>query len=125
MKRLAVALSILAVILIAGILETVYIDKIFNELDRQLYAAEPLMKEESEEALTKTREISAWWENKRKYMELFTYSPDIRAFSVALAEAEGSLERGDFDNAASKWQSLISISKNLHQILDFNAEDII
>lgn len=125
MKRLVIALVILSLILTAGILETVFIHRIFDSLDERLYAVEALIKQESEQALSSTRDLTDWWENKRKIMELFTFSPDIRAFSVALAEAEGSLECSDFANALSKIQSLMAMSKNIHQILDFNIEDII
>ena len=58
-------------------------------------------------------------------LELFSYSPDMRAFSVALAETEGSLECGDDKNALSKCQSLLTTAENIHSMLDFNFADII
>jgi hypothetical protein len=125
MKKVVVALVILAVIITAGVLEHHHIDKTFNTLDEKLYAIENEIHLNSPNALVLTKELSSWWEQQRKHVELFTFSPDIRAFSVALAEQEGSLECGDFDNAMSKCQSLISMSKNIHQILDFNVEDVI
>lgn len=125
MKKIFVALIILAIIITAGILEHKFIDRTFDELDQKLYAIETELHYESDKALTLTKELSVWWEHKRKHIELFTFSPDIRAFSVALAEQEGSLECGDYANAMSKCQSLISMSTNIHQILDFNVEDII
>ncbi len=125
MRKVIVALFVLALILTAGILEHFYIEKTFDELDGKLLQIEDAIHVESESALSLTKDLTDWWNGKRKYMELFTFSPDIRAFSVALAEQEGSLECGDFNNAMSKCQSLISMSKNLHQILDFNIEDII
>ena len=54
-----------------------------------------------------------------------TYSPDMRAFSVALAETEGSLECGDDKNALSKCQSLLTMAGNIHDMLDFNLQDIV
>lgn len=125
MKKIVVALVIFAVILTLGILENMYIDKVFDQLDKRLFEIENALHNEDEIALALTKDLSLWWENKRKSVELFTFSPDIRAFSVALAEQEGSLECGDFVNAMSKCQSLISLSHNMHQILDFNIEDII
>lgn len=125
MKKVIVAIVILLVIITAGILENVYVDKVFSSLDGRLEKAEALVREESDEALTQVRELIAWWEKQRSYMELFTYSPDLRAFSVALGETEGSLECEDFQNASSKIRSLLVMSSNLHRVLDFNAEDII
>lgn len=125
MKKLIVALVVLAIILTAGILETVYIDKLFGELDDRLDKIEILIENENAEALPMTHELYDWWEEKREKLELFTFSPDIRAFSVALAEAEGSLDCGDFENALSKCRSLKTMSKNIHRVLDFNVEDII
>ena len=125
MKKVIVALLMLTVIVTAGILEHNYIEKTFAELDEKLNAIIYEINFESDNALTLTNELVEWWEKKRKVMELFTFSPDLRAFSVALAEQKGSLECGDFNNALSKCVSLLSISKNLHDVLDFNVQDII
>lgn len=125
MKKVIVALLMLTLIVTAGILEHNYIEKTFTELDEKLNEIIYEINLESDKALTLTNELVEWWEQKRKVMELFTFSPDLRAFSVALAEQKGSLECGDFNNALSKCVSLLSISKNLHDVLDFNAQDII
>lgn len=116
---------ILAVIIASGVLENVYITKTFDRLDEMLRDLESLVKEQNDSALENIREINSWWEKKRTYIELFAYSPDVRAFSVALAETEGSLECGDFDNALSKCRSLIVMAQSIKRILDFNVEDII
>lgn len=125
MKKVAVAIAVLLVILTAGVLENVYVNRVFSALDDRLADVEAAAHVESPDALYKLRDLTAWWEKQRSYMELFTYSPDLRAFSVALGETEGSLESGDFQNALSKLQSLIVMSGNLRRILDFNIEDII
>ena len=125
MKKVIVAIVILAVILTAGILENVYIDRLFDKLDARLADLEELIIAQDESALESIESLQSWWEGQRKYAELFVYSPDIRAFSVALGETQGSLECGDFDNALSKVRSLQVMSRNIHNILDFNASDII
>lgn len=125
MKRLAIAIAVLAVILAAGIAEAVYVDKVFAELEDGINALEAAIKSPEDDALDEVRELSQWWECKRKGLELFTYSPDMRAFSVALAETEGSLECGDDKNALSKCQSLLTTAENIHNMLDFNLADII
>lgn len=125
MKKIIIALLMLTLIITAGILEHNYIENTFDELDEKLIEIEGEIQKKSDKALALTNDLVEWWGNKRKVMELFTFSPDLRAFSVALAEQQGSLECGDFNNALSKCVSLLSISKNLHDVLDFNAEDII
>ena len=125
MKRVVLALLILAVIIASGVLENVYITKTFDRLDEMLCDLESLIKEQNDSALESVRKLNSWWEKKRTYIELFAYSPDVRAFSVALAETEGSLECGDFDNALSKCRSLIVMAQSIKRILDFNVEDII
>lgn len=125
MKKVIIALVVLAIILTAGILESIYIDDVFDELDARIQSLESAIHEENDSALTLTRELAEWWEDRRKYMELFTFSPDMRAFSVAVAEIEGSIEADDYQNAMSKCQSLVTMSRNMHLILDFNFEDII
>lgn len=125
MKRLIIALVILAVIITAGILESVYVDKVFGELYERLDGLEAAIKSPEDDALDEVKSLTAWWENKRSKLETFAYSTDMRAFSVALAEAEGSLECGDDKNALSKCQSLMTMAENIHGILDFNVADII
>lgn len=125
MKKVILAIVILATIITAGILENVYIDKLFGNLDSRLENLEKEIVSQSDDAVKDIEELQAWWESHRKYAELFVYSPDIRAFSVALGETQGSLECGDFDNALSKIRSLQIMSRNIHNILDFNIADII
>lgn len=125
MKRLVIAVVILAIIIVAGVLESVAANKTFDELEARLCALETAIKSPDDDALDEVKELTAWWEDKRAGMELYTWSPDMRAFSVALAETEGSLECGDDMNALSKCQSLLTMAKNIRNILDFNAADII
>ena len=125
MKKVILAVVILAVIITAGILENVYVDKLFSGLDYRLAEMEKSIISQDEVATEQIDELISWWQNHRKYAELFVYSPDIRAFSVALGETQGSLECGDYDNALSKIRSLQIMSQNIHDILDFNLSDII
>ena len=125
MKRVVVAVIVLIFIITGGILENVYVTKTFGELEDKLKSLEQAVLAEDETSLDQLREISEWWEKRRMYIELFAYSPDVRAFSVAMGEAEGSLECGDYQNATSKCRSLIIMADNIRRLLDFNAEDII
>ena len=125
MKKVVLAIVILIIIVTGGILEDFYIHKTFSALDEKLTSLENSIINQSEDCLDKTNEIFEWWEKKRMYMELFAYSPDIRSFSVALAETQGSLECKDYQNALSKCRSLIVMADNIKRLLDFNAEDII
>lgn len=125
MKKVVLAIVILIIIVTGGILEDFYIHKTFSALDGKLTSLENSIINQSEDCLDKTNEIFEWWEKKRMYMELFAYSPDVRSFSVALAETQGSLECEDYQNALSKCRSLIVMADNIKRLLDFNAEDII
>ena len=125
MKKVVLAIVILIIIVTGGILEDFYIHKTFSALDEKLTSLENSIINQSEDCLAKTNEIFEWWEKKRMYMELFAYSPDVRSFSVALAETQGSLECDDYQNALSKCRSLIVMADNIKRLLDFNAEDII
>lgn len=125
MKKVVLAIVIMIIIVTGGILEDFYIHKTFSALDEKLTSLENSILNQSEDCLAKTNEIFEWWEKKRMYMELFAYSPDVRSFSVALAETQGSLECEDYQNALSKCRSLIVMADNIKRLLDFNAEDII
>lgn len=125
MKKVVLAIVILAVIVTGGILEDFYIHKTFSALNEKLASLENSIINQSNDCLDKANEIFEWWEQKRMYMELFAYSPDVRSFSVALAETQGSLKCEDYQNALSKCRSLIVMAENIKRLLDFNAEDII
>ncbi len=125
MKKVVLAIVILAVVLTAGILEDFYIHKTFSTLNDKLTSLEDSIKNQNDDCLDKANEIFDWWDKKRTYMELFAFSPDVRSFSVALAETQGSLACGDYQNALSKCHSLIVMADNIKRLLDFNAEDII
>lgn len=125
MKKVVLAIAILIVIIVGGILEDRYIDKTFSTLNKNLVELEHSIENQDDDALDKIASITTWWEKRRTYMELFAFSPDVRAFSVALAETEGSLRCDDYQNALSKCHSLIVMASNIERLLDFNAEDII
>lgn len=125
MKKVVLAILILAVIITGGILEDRYIHKTFDSLDVSLKEIEKLIEAEDDKSLDKVVELTMWWEQRRMYMELFAFSPDVRAFSVALAETEGSIRCDDYQNALSKCLSLIVMANNIKKLLNFNAEDII
>lgn len=125
MKKVVLAILILTVIITGGILEDRYIHKTFDSLDISLKEIEKLIEAEDDKSLDKVVELTMWWEQRRMYMELFAFSPDVRAFSVALAETEGSIRCDDYQNALSKCLSLIVMANNIKKLLDFNAEDII
>lgn len=125
MKKVVLAVLILILIIVGGVLENVYITRTFQALDQKLKCLESSIKSESKTTLDDIAEINDWWAKKREYIELFAYSPDVRAFSVALAETQGSLECGDFDNALSKCHSLIVMADGIRRVLDFNAADVI
>lgn len=125
MKKVIIAVVVLLIIITAGILENVYVDKVFANLDEQLLSLEQKVKDESPDCPDKCKTLIEWWGKQRGFMELFVYSPDVRSFSVALGETQGSLECEDYQNALSKIQSLLVMSSNIHDILDFNITDII
>lgn len=125
MKRLVVAVAVLLAIIAAGAVEAVYVDKVFDELAGRVSLLESAIKDPEDDAIGEVRSLTEWWEKRRHILELFTYSPDMRAFSVALAETEGSLECGDDKNALSKCQSLLTMAGNIHDMLDFNLQDIV
>ena len=121
MKKVVLAIVILVIIVTGGVLEDFYIHKTFSSLNEKLVSLENSIKSH----IDKANEIFDWWEKKRMYMELFAFSPDVRSFSVALAETQGSIECEDYQNALSKCRSLIVMADNIKRLLDFNAEDII
>ena len=69
MKKVILAVVILAIIITAGILENVYVDKIFGELDSRLADLEERIISRDETALEKMEDMQEWWENHRSDAE--------------------------------------------------------
>ena len=67
------------------VLEAVRVDAVFDELQCRISALEAAIKSPDDDALDEVKELSAWWEERRAELELFTWSPDMRALSYALA----------------------------------------
>ncbi|NLZ25831.1 MAG: DUF4363 family protein [Clostridiales bacterium] len=126
MKKTIIAIVVLVLILTAGILETIYIEKTFKELSERVTEARNLIiKEDAEGALKIIDDTTNWWEERKDKLELITFSPDLRALSAALGETKGSLMCGDTQNALSKVESILIMSDNVREIINFNIRDII
>ncbi|MDR3216562.1 MAG: DUF4363 family protein [Clostridiaceae bacterium] len=121
-----IAIAFFAALLGAGIWENFHVKKIFRELDQKIEKLKTEIEEENLDASKSSAdELIVWWEKNRRLLETIVFAPDLRLFSVSLGEIKGSLAAEDFQNAASKVESLLSISRNLCQLLDFNLSDII
>lgn len=125
MKKIITMIIIITIIVSAGIWEHFYVEKTFDEFYDKVSEIDSLIKEkDTKSALEKTKEMSIWWEKKRKPIEIIAYSQDIRSVSVVIGEIEGSLIADDLKNAQSKITSMFALILNTKNILDFNAKDI-
>ena len=68
MKKVVVAGVILLVILTAGILESVFVDKLFDALDDRLYALEDAIHKEDDGANEQIKQLTSWWEKRRNVL---------------------------------------------------------
>lgn len=126
MNKVIVAIVILSIILTAGILECIFVENTFSELNVRLEEIKKSLQENNVAvALERTDSTIEWWEKKRHKMEIITFSPDLRLLSVSFGETKGSLESDDIKNAMSKIESIFCISNNLRENLNFNLQDII
>jgi hypothetical protein len=126
MKRVVIAVIVLAAILAAGIVESHYVNKTFDSLNVRLHEIDGALSDgDTARALTLSERTFDWWEEQRTWIEIIAFSSDIRAFSVGLGEQIGSLKADDLKNARSKCQSLLSMSDNMRQVLDFNLQDVL
>jgi hypothetical protein len=125
MSRVITAFVLLAIMVTAGILEHINVDNTFDEMKFRAEEIDELIKEgDIEAALQKCAETAKWWDSKRDLIEAFSYSPDTRLLSVTIGEIEGSLIADDLKNAQSKVTSLLYLIDNVHNVLDFNFQDI-
>ncbi len=121
MKKLIIALCILALVLSFGIYDYFRVKRVFSEFGERMETLDELVdRQKTEEALTCCIELIEWWEKERIYIEMFNYSSEMRAIPVTLGEIQGSLEVDDLTNASSKTASTKILIENVRKTVTFD-----
>jgi len=124
MKKVIVALVVLAVILAAGIWEQFIIDDVFKEFVEQLTVIENNI-ENIDYALEKTGETVDWWEDRRGVFESLTNHDEIKEIRIRLGELEGYLLSEDSDMARVQAHTLIAFCENVPHLLALHYEHVL
>lgn len=124
MKKLIFAIAGLMLIITAGVLEQIYIQKSYATMrDEAMELREKIVKKD-DSALEAARELKNNWLKNRELMEAFTPHNETKEIVLRLAELEGYILTEDDKSATATIEIIIEIFENIPHLLGFHWEHI-
>ena len=124
MKRLLLAIAVFVLIIAVGVLEQIYISKLYRETKAQAEAIEELVKEEVESALPAALELREDWLKKRSFLEAVTPHNETKEMILRIAELIGYIEAKDDKSATATAAIIVEMCENTPHILGFHWEHV-
>ena len=123
MKKLILAVIILAIILSAGLAEQIYLNKIFDELDSKVENIISIAKS-GESAYAQTEELSKWWGQKHKLPEALVNHNEINEITLLVAELQGYSKADMAPDFLACAVRLKETAIHIRHLLDYRPEHI-
>jgi len=124
MKRLILAVSVLLIIVAMGVVEQVYIDKLFNRTKAAAERVKAEVETDVESALPYAEELKEEWMKNRSFLEAFTPHNETKEMVLRIAELIGYIEAKDDKSAMATIAIIIEMCDNTPHILAFHWEHI-
>ena len=120
--RLIFFISLAIIIVVASILESRYIEKVFHELEQDLLALEALLEKDSTQINTfknieKTNYITQQWHKKAKKLKFLVWHTGIKDVEVGLSRITTYTSENNFTEAKVELNNLLDFSR--HYSKDF------
>ena len=125
MKRTVFAILIFVVILVAGILEQVWLGRLFRDLGHQseeILAA--IDREDMTEALTRSVQLRDWWEARKHLLEAIVSHNETKEVTLRIAELQGYIAIGDQKSSYATAAILAEMATNLPHLLGFSWDTV-
>ena len=124
MKRLLFALVIVLLIIAAGVLEQIYIQRLYKETKEQAEEVRTLIDEEISLALPAAEKLKEDWLKRRSFLEAVTPHNETKEMVLRIAELIGYVEAKDDKSATATVEIIIEMCENTPHILGFHWEHI-
>ncbi len=103
MRKTMVALVLLAGILGVGIYENTYLDNTIKNLEQNLTVLEQTLNDEDLESSEKIlNEMAKYWQNQNTFLEVVSYSQNLRNVSLDISETLGCVMAQDVKSAIAR-----------------------
>lgn len=124
MKKVIIALSILAVIIGAGAFEQVYVSKTLDNFIERTEALKVALTV-SNNALEEAEELEKWWIEKKQYLEALSPHNFFMDITYSVYEVIGNIENDEIPQALTRIEILKGQISNLNHILCIHWEHVI
>ena len=126
MKKAIFAITVLALIIAAGIGEQVFIHRLFDELhQRSTRIVELLQQEDMPAAHDQTVQLQQWWEHKKHALEAIVSHNDTKEVALRIAELEGYIAIDDIKSSYATATMLVENSTNIPHLLGFSWDTVV
>lgn len=120
--KLTIAIVITVLLLTGGILEEIYVAKVFDELSEKV---EKVLQTESETYdLKELEDIHDWWKGKHRYLELFLPHVQLNEIEITYGEMLGAVKADDYEGAKAQLNRIYATSKAINEMLSFRLGNI-
>jgi len=124
MKRLIFAVTIVLAIIAVGIVEQIYVSKLYRDTESQAKEIKSKIKEAPELALPSAEKLKESWLKKRSFLEAVTPHNETKEMVLRIAELIGYIEAKDDKSATATVEIIIEMCSNTPHILGFHWEHI-
>ncbi len=118
--KLIVAIVIIVLMLVFGICDTIFTDKIMTKFCTSL---EEIMKQE-EYNLEDIENLSSWWHKKTYYLEITTSRLQLNEVTATLGELKGAVESEDFQSASALLKRIDHLAKEIKHMYSIRVGNI-
>ncbi|MFI3228580.1 MAG: DUF4363 family protein [Bacillota bacterium] len=120
--RTLFAVLLIVLLIGGGVLETIYIDNIFDEFCARLDEISNV--ENGEYDISKIKETHVWWQKKHQYLELFLPHVQLNEIETTYGELIGAVETEDYDSASALLNRINVTSSALSEMYGFRLGNI-
>ncbi len=125
MKKIIIALVIIVIFITIGVLEQVYLDKLFKDVQDQTEKIRDLCEEKNFTlAHQTTTEMKEKWHKNKHFLETIISHNETKEITMRIAELEGYISASDDKSAIATASILSDYCHNLKEILAFSYSTI-
>ena len=124
MKRLILAIAVVLVIVTMGVLEQIYIVKLYRATEAQAEEVKSAVERDVSSALPAAEKLKADWLKNRSFLEAVTPHNETKEMVLRMAELIGYIEAKDDKSAMATVYIILEMCDNIPHILAFHWEHI-
>ena len=124
MRRLALAIFALLVIIGFGIFEQIYITRLYKDMKSVAVSVSDAIEEDVSTAMPAAEDLRETWLEKRSFLEAFTPHNETKEMVLRIAELIGYIKTEDDKSAQATIDIIIEMCENTPHILAFHWEHI-